>query len=228
MPFLILFVVAIIGLALIPQYWVRKVIREHSHERPDFPGTGGELARHLLDEHKLDGVKVEGTDGGDHYDPLDKAVRLLPQHLDGKSLAAVVIAAHEVGHALQDATGYKPLTLRTRLAQQGQYIEILGSVLMLASPVIMALSRNPYVFLFEIAAALLILSFTVIIHAVTLPVEYDASFSRALPILEKGGYLKPEDMPAARKLLKAAALTYVAAAAMSLIDIARWIRILRF
>ena len=99
----------IFALAVLPQMWVRRVIAAHDAERADFPGTGGEFARHILDEMKLGHVKVEETDAGDHYDPEAKAIRLLPKHFGGKSLAAVVIAAHETGHAMQDASGYPPL-----------------------------------------------------------------------------------------------------------------------
>src|SRR5438067_604545 len=99
-----LVVLAVIcALAVLPQMWVRRVIAAHDAERADFPGTGGEFARHILDEMKLGHVKVEETDAGDHYDPEAKAIRLLPKHFGGKSLAAVVIAAHETGHAMQDA-----------------------------------------------------------------------------------------------------------------------------
>ena len=87
-------------LSFLPQWWVKSVIRRHSAERQDFPGTGGEFARHLLDRLKLDYVGVEQTDAGDHYDPESRTVRLLPEHFDGRSLSAVVIAAHELGHAM--------------------------------------------------------------------------------------------------------------------------------
>src|SRR5215831_11195209 len=88
-----------------PQWWVRHVLARHGGERSDLPGTGGELARHLLDEAGLRGVKVELTGNGDHYDPVERAVRLLPQHHDGRSVAAVAVAAHEVSHAVQHARG---------------------------------------------------------------------------------------------------------------------------
>src|SRR5690349_1387274 len=107
-----LVVLAVIcALAVLPQMWVRRVIAAHDAERAEF-------ARHILDEMKLGHVKVEETDAGDHYDPEAKAIRLLPKHFGGKSLAAVVIAAHETGHAMQDAVGYPPLQARTRLAKQ--------------------------------------------------------------------------------------------------------------
>jgi hypothetical protein len=139
-----------------------------------------------------------------------------------------VIAAHEVGHAIQDAKGYGPLKTRVRLARQAQRFQAVGAVVMLASPLVVLLAKSPSILVVEIMAGLMMLSFAVLIHAVTLPVEFDASFRRALPVLEAGRYLEPQDMPAARQILRAAALTYVAAAALSLLDVMRWIRMLRF
>jgi Zn-dependent membrane protease YugP len=221
-------IVVLVGIAVFPQIWVKSIIKRHGEERADIPGTGGELARHLLDGMKLGHVKVEQTDQGDHYDPVAKVVRLSPQHMNGRSLAAVVIAAHEVGHAMQDATSYPPLRARTRLARQAQTIEMIGAVVMLAAPLVMALLRTPHALLFELAAGFVLLATSLLMHAVTLPVEFDASFRRALPVLEQGGFVNARDMPAARQLLRAAAFTYVAAAAMSLINIARWLQVLRF
>jgi uncharacterized protein len=224
---MLLFLAVVAGLAVLPQMWVQRVIAQHSADRPDFPGTGGELARHLLDEMKLTHVKVEETKDGDHYDPDAKAVRLLPQHLNGRSLAALVIAAHETGHAMQDATQYPPLQKRTELARQAATIERIGAVVMLAAPIMVLLARSPHVMLIELAAGVLILGTTIVMHAYTLPVEFDASFRRALPVLKAGRYIPDKDLPAARQLLRAAAFTYVAAAAMSLLDVMRWLRVLR-
>lgn len=220
-------ILAVLGLAMLPQMWVKRVLEENSRERADFPGTGGEFARHLLDEMKLGDVKVEETKAGDHYDPLAKVVRLLPQHMNGRSLAAVVVAAHEVGHAMQDATDYKPLQTRTRLATQAHNVERIGAIVMLSAPLVMAIVKAPALVIVQIGAGLLILASTILMHLTTLPVEFDASFRRALPVLEAGRYIGPADMAAARRILKAAALTYVAAAAMSLLDVMRWFRVLR-
>ena len=225
---MLLILVLVLGLAVLPQMWVRRVIAQHSADRPDFAGTGGEFARHLLDEMKLGHVKVEETKLGDHYDPDAKAVRLLPQHLKGRSLTALVIAAHETGHAIQDATDYRPLKERTRLARQAVWIEKVGAVVMLAAPFVMLLARAPHLLVIEVLAGMAILGLTLAMHAYTLPVEYDASFRRALPLLEAGRYIPEADMPAARRILRAAAFTYVAAAGMSLLDVARWFRVLRF
>jgi uncharacterized protein len=224
---MIVILALVLGLAVLPQMWVRRVIARHSADRPDFAGTGGEFARHLLDGMKLGHVKVEETSLGDHYDPDAKAVRLLPQHLKGRSLTALVIAAHETGHAIQDATDYRPLKERTRLARQAVWIEKVGAVVMLAAPIVMLLARAPHLLIIEVLAGMAILGLTLAMHAYTLPVEYDASFRRALPLLEAGHYIPEADMPAARQILRAAAFTYVAAAGMSLLDVMRWFRVLR-
>ncbi|MFM9939300.1 MAG: zinc metallopeptidase [Hyphomicrobiaceae bacterium] len=224
---IIIILVIAIGLALVPSFWVKRVLQRHAVERTDFPGTGAEFARHLLDEMKLTDVKVEPTELGDHYDPEAKAVRLSADHHSKKSLSAVVVAAHEVGHAMQDATHYPPLAARTRLATQAMKVERFGAIVMLAAPVVLLLVKSPYVLIIELAAGLLILSTTILMHAFTLPVELDASFRRALPVLKAGNYVSDKDMNAARQILRAAAFTYVAAAAVSLLDVMRWLRILR-
>ena len=218
---------ALLALIFLPQMWVRGAIARHSKHRDDFPGTGGELARHLLDEAGLQSVGVELTNTGDHYDPGDKVVRLGPANHDGRSLSAVAIAAHEVGHALQDAQGYGPLKVRTRYAGVVQKIEKTGGLIMLATPVIAAITRAPSIIALELGTGLLVLFSGVAFHLITLPVEFDASFGRALPILRAGKYLDNKDLPAAEHVLKAAAFTYVSAALVSLLDIARWLRILR-
>jgi len=228
MVVLIIIFAIVLVLAVLPQMWIKRVIERHGAERMDFPGSGSEFARHVLDGMKLHDVKVEQTDLGDHYDPAAKAVRLAPAHFKGRSLAAVVIAAHEVGHAMQDATGYPPLVARTRLARQAQRVEKLGAAIMLAAPIVLALAKAPHLILVQIMAGVVVLSMTVVMHAVTLPVEFDASFRRALPLLEAGRYVPDKDMGAARQILRAAAFTYVAAAAMSLLDVMRWFRVLRF
>jgi Zn-dependent membrane protease YugP len=217
----------VFALAVLPQLWVRRVIDRHSADRPDFPGTGGEFARHVLDEMKLTHVGVEETNLGDHYDPDSKTVRLSPSHYKGRSLAAVVIAAHETGHAMQDASGFTPLQARTRLAKQAIRMEKVGAVVMLAAPIVLVLAKAPHILLIEVFVGVMIFALSILLHAVTLPVEFDASFGRALPLLKAGRYIDEADMPAAKQILRAAAFTYVAAAAMSLLDVARWFRVLR-
>jgi uncharacterized protein len=227
MAFGLIVIFGVLALAFLPGMWVKGVIKRHSIERTDFPGTGGELARHLLDGMKLTHVKVEQTDLGDHYDPVEKVVRLSADHMNKKSLSAVVVAAHEVGHAMQDATDYAPLKARTKLAKQAHRVEMLGSVMMLLSPVMLIIAKAPAIMVMQLGTGIVILLFSVFMHAFTLPVEYDASFKRALPVLKAGNYIADRDMISAHQILRAAALTYVAAAAMTLLDVTRWFRVLR-
>jgi len=220
--------ILLLALATLPQLWVLSVMDRHSHDRPDFPGTGGQFARHLLDEMNLREIGVEETQMGDHYDPQSKTVRLSPNNFAGRSLTAVTVAAHEVGHAMQDATRYPPLVARTRLAKTGAIVERVGVFVMIAAPIMAVVVKHPAAMFAQVGAGLLLIGFTVLVHLTTLPVEFDASFKRALPVLRAGQYIPERDMPAARGILRAAALTYVAGALISLINIARWMRVLRF
>ena len=215
-----------LGLVFGPQAWIKSTMKKHGAERQDFPGTGAELARHLLDQAGLQAVKVERIPEGDHYSPVDKAVRLSASNFDGKSVTAVAVAAHEVGHALQHADGYGPLMMRQKLAGYAIAIQRTGSILLMATPIIFMLTRSPIILIAEVVAAFGIMLSTVVIHAVTLPTEFNASFKRALPILSQ--HLPADDMPGATSVLKAAAFTYVASALVTLLDITRWLRVLRF
>ncbi len=224
---LIFLLLLILGAVFGPQMWAKHVLAKHSRVRDDLDGTGGEVARYLLDGLKLTGVKVETTDGGDHYDPLAKAVRLSRENSARRSLTALVVATHEVGHALQDASGYEPFKARTRLVRGGQNVQKIGAGLMMAFPVIAILTRSPQVGLLMFLLGLATLGTSFVIHLVTLPVEWDASFRRALPMMAANSYIPARDQLAAREILTACALTYVAGSLASLLNLWRWIAILR-
>ncbi|MBI5672878.1 MAG: zinc metallopeptidase [Nitrospirae bacterium] len=218
----------IVGLVILgPQLWTRRVFAKHSAPRPDYPGTGAELARHLLNRFDLQHIKVEPTETGDHYDPVSKAVRLTPAIFDGKSLTAITIAAHEVGHAIQDHLGYQPLAERTKLVRIAQGAEKVGAVLMMGIPIAAAVARTPLASVVVLMAGMATMGISTLVHLVTLPVEWDASFGRALPVLRQGRYLSSDDERGARSILTAAALTYVAASLASLLNLWRWIGFLR-
>ncbi len=220
-------ILLLLALVFGPSLWVRHVLKKYSRPEDRYSGTGGELARHLLDRNGLASVTVEPTEQGDHYDPTEKAVRLSESNFHGRSLTAVTVAAHEVGHALQDRDAYKPLVLRGRLVRLVGPLERVAAGVLLFSPLLGALTRAPSLTLLMILAGIFVLAGSTLVHFVTLPTEFNASFSRALPMLKKHSILHQSDGPHARRILTAAALTYVAASLMSLLNIARWWAILR-
>lgn len=223
----LVFIIAIVILIWGPSYWVKHTLTKYSYPEDRYPGTGAELARILLDWANLQTVKVEMTEQGDHYDPVEKTVRLTPEKFNGKSLTAITVAAHEVGHAIQDRDGYLPLKLRTRLVQIAAPIEKLGAAILMIAPLITVITRAPVTGALFFAGGLLTLGTATVIHLVTLPMELHASFARAMPMLEQGKYLIHGDEPHARRILRAAAWTYVSASLMTLLNIGRWWAILR-
>jgi uncharacterized protein len=226
MPFFVL-IVALLALTIVPSFWVQAVIKRYREPANRYSRTGGQTARYLLDTLGLRNVVAEVTDRGDHYDPQAKAVRLSNDNFYGRSLTAVTIAAHEVGHAMQDARGFGPLRLRTHLVHWVAPVEKLGAGLLMAAPLMGAVTRSPRLGLLGLAGGVLILATGVVVHFLTLPTELDASFMRALPLMKQHGVVHPDDLPRARRLLTAAAFTYVAVALQSLLNIARWWAILR-
>ncbi len=218
----------IIAAVFAPKLWVRHVMKRHSAEIPDMPGTGAELAVYLVEKFELDGVTVEKTgENQDHFDPSTKTVRLGPGNYDGKSLTAIAVAAHEVGHAIQYHGNERLITLRTQFAPFARYAERAGVMVFMVMPIATAITRVPYTAGIMIAAGLLCMMTAVVFHLLTLPVELDASFNKALPILTEGKFVAPDEEPAVRSILKAAALTYVAAALADLLSLWRWLIILR-
>lgn len=219
----------LLALFTLPQWWVGRVLKRHSGLREDFPGTGGELAQHLIKEQGLEGVQVEEANLaqgiGDHYDPVDKMVRLTADKLTGRSLTAVVVAAHEVGHAIQDHNKEKTFKARIQAAKFANVAQRIAPIAFWLSPLLALM--NPAASRVTLLVAVLSISASTLVHLITLPVEWDASFGKALPILEKGGYLNAQDMKKARQILLAAALTYVAGSLASLLNVWRWLRYLR-
>jgi len=221
----ILVFIVLLAIFTLPQWWVGRVLKAHDQPREDFPGDAAELAEHLIGKYELEGVEVEGTAMGDHYDPMDKKVRLTEDKLHSKSLTAVVVAAHEVGHAIQHHHKESLFQARITAARFAIVAERIAPVAFWITPLIAAM--NPAASRVSLVVAILSVLASTLVHLITLPVEWDASFGKALPILEKGEYLNDEDMKSARKILTAAALTYVAGSLASLLNVWRWIRYLR-
>lgn len=224
---IIIGILVLLAIIIGPKYLAANALRRHSEPRDYLPGTGGDLARNLLKELGLSEVKVELSEGPDHYDPESKSVRLSQSNLVGKSLTAVAVAAHEVGHAIQDHEQYAPLKMRASLVKFTQRIEKFGAMAMMAIPVIALSTRSPSAGFLTFAVGLVSLGSSALAHIVTLPVEFDASFKRALPILLKGGYISESEEKDVREILRACAFTYVAGSLASLLNVWRWVAILR-
>lgn len=226
MVYLILILLLILLIAA-PQWWAQYTFRRYSKPNPSLPGTGGELARHLLDRFDLPDVQVEQTQpGGDHYDPESRTVRLSPGNYSDRSLTAVAVAAHEVGHAIQHHQNDPRLNLRTRLIKSTAALQRFGGIAMIAIPVVMVLAKTPAAGLLMLALGILSMASATVVHLVTLPVEIDASYGKALPILREG-YISEADQKRVEKVLRAAAFTYVAASLSSLLNLGRWLATLR-
>jgi Zn-dependent membrane protease YugP len=216
MPLVILLIVSVL-LMYLPQWWVRHQMRKHAAELPDLPGTGGELARHLIERFELNGIVVEQAEPGqNHFSPNDKAVRLSPDIHDGKSITAVAVAAHEVGHAIQFHRDEEIFKLRSRYLPLASTMQRAAGYALMLSPLFALLFRTPVGAMFPILLSLLMHVMGALVYLIVLPEEWDASFEKALPILADG-YISEEQLPQARAVLKAAALTYFSAALSSLI-----------
>jgi Zn-dependent membrane protease YugP len=170
--------------------------------------TGAQVARLLLDEQGLSHVSIEETQGrlSDHYDPRSKVLRLSPEVYRSNSIAAAGIAAHELGHALQDSKGYAPLKLRSAIVPATQFGSMLAPWLFIAG-LLLNITALAWV-------GVILFGIAVIFTLVTLPVERDAS-KRAKTMLTSSGILIGDEIQGANKVLDAAALTYVAAAVSS-------------
>lgn len=223
----LLAIAVVLAVLFVPQLWVRYVLERHNRTAEDnFPGNGGELARHLLDRFGLDDVAVEKTEIGDHYDPDARKVRLTADKYEGRTLTAITVAAHECGHALQHAGQETLFMWRSRLAVAAVWATRIGTFMLFAAPVLGLLARAPSPALISVLGGFLVMGFGVVVQLVTLPVELDASFRKALPLLE-AGYLEQNQVPAARRILRAAAWTYVAASLAGLLNFWRWLAVLR-
>lgn len=176
--------------------------------------SGADVARQILNANGLYNVPVEQVPGSlsDHYDPRNRTVHLSPEVFSGRSIASLSVAAHEVGHAIQHAEAYKPMTARA----------MIFPAVNISSAAAMPLAILGLVMGFPMLLDIGILLFTIVVafHMVTLPVEFNAS-SRAIAQMVQGGYIYDEERPLAKKVLSAAALTYVAAASVAVMQLIR-------
>jgi len=207
-----LYVLPAIVLVIYAQIRVKSAFAQYSKCRTRLGYTGGQVAREILDKAGLVDVPVEMTRGwlSDHYDPLKKVLRLSPEVYQSNSVAAVGVAAHEVGHALQDQRGYVPLKMRTGLFPVTAVGSRLGPFLVIAGLFFRWSGL--------INIGILLFSAAVFFTIVTLPVEFNAS-GRAVKQLVQGGYVTDQEVQGVKKVLSAAALTYVAATAQAIMQL---------
>lgn len=205
--------------AIILSMWaqanVNSTFRKYSNTENRFGYTGADAARRILDMNGLYSVKIERIGGNltDHFDPKSNVVRLSDATYSSRSVGSIGVAAHEVGHAVQYATGYSPIKIRNAI------VPAVNICNMLSVPIILLGLFLSYTL---VSLGIVLFSATVLFQLITLPVEFNAS-SRALQTLETQNMLAPDELTGARKVLRAAALTYVAAAVSSIMSLLRLI-----
>ncbi len=212
-PTMILLIPAMI-LAMVAQVKVKSTFNKFMQVGNQRGLTGADVARQILNDNGLSHVPVEQVAGSlsDHYDPRDTTVRLSPEVFSGRSIASVSVAAHEVGHAIQHAEYYKPMTLRAAIFPA---VNISSQAAIPLAIIGLVVGFTPL-----IDIGILLFTIVVAFHMVTLPVEFNAS-SRAIAQLVQGGFIYDEERPLAKKVLNAAAMTYVAAAAVAVMHLVR-------
>jgi uncharacterized protein len=217
----ILLLVPALLLTVYAQIRVSSTFNKYAKIRSGRGLTGAEGARMLLDSSGLQSVPIEMIGGrlSDNYDPRSRTLRLSSDVAESASLASLGVAAHEVGHAVQHAEGYAPMKLRTLLVPAANLGSNLGYILFLAGLIFF---RSPLL----VNVGILFFSAAVLFTVVTLPVELDAS-RRALASLSERGILVSNEIDGARAVLRAAALTYLAAALMAILNLVRMILISR-
>jgi len=182
--------------------------------------TGLQIAQAILTANGLSDIRVEPGQGflSDHYDPIQKRIQLSPQNYEDSSVAAVSVAAHECGHAIQHAQGYVPLNMRTAIFPMANIGSNLAWIFIIAGFIFANRLSVFGVGLLDIG--IFLFTFSVLFQLITLPVEFDAS-RRAIVQLNQLGLVAPEEQQGAKKVLDAAALTYVAAAAAAVLQLIR-------
>lgn len=215
-----LLIFASILITIIAQIYVNSSYSKYKKIKNSKELTGGEVAREILDKHGLSNVYVTETRGflSDHYDPTRKVIRLSKEIYSGTSIASVSVAAHEVGHAIQDKEGYGFMRFRSAMfplvnlsSKAGYFAILIGIIFSIADLIWIGIALEMIILLFQL---------------VTLPVELDAS-KRAKEEIEKNNFLVSKEQIGSQKMLRAAAFTYVASLLTTLIEIFRLVLIAR-
>lgn len=221
--FYLLFLLTFI-FTIVVQVKVSSTFNKYAHVASGAGRTGAEVARRILDAHGLFSVRIEHVKGhlSDHFDPRSNTLRLSDSVYGSSSASAVGVAAHEVGHAIQHAERYAPVIWRGKLVPAVNFASRFSWIAILLGFLVGGVST--ILGSYAIMAGIIMFAATTLFHLVTLPCELDAS-RRALTELELCGWYSDGELGASKKVLRAAAMTYVAALAMSLIQLLRLIRI---
>ncbi len=217
----VVLVIPMLILSVIAQGMVSSRFSKYSKVLTSRNLTASEAARQILDQNGLYNVKIEAISGSltDHYDPKANVIRLSDSVRNSTSVAAVGVAAHEAGHAVQHATGYVPIKIRNAFVPIANLGSKLGIPLIIIGFLLMSFS---YLGDFIVNFGIIFFSAAVLFQILTLPVEFDAS-GRAIKTLGDGGYLEYDEVKMVKKVLSAAAMTYVAAAATSIAQLLRFV-----
>ena len=202
---------------MLPVVWLNYVFKKNDEILPNMPFNGIEFGNQLIKELELKDVSLEKTLIGDHYDLDQRKVKVGEDRLKKKSLTSISIICHEIGHAIQHAENYTPLITRTKLVKNTLWInKIAFAVIYIGLPIIFATGYLPFI---KVCILLILLSLFigVVIHLVTLEVELDASFNKAMPIIKKKIPAVYHD--SCRSILRAAAFTYVVGVFKNLISL---------
>lgn len=203
-------------ISFVPMFWLRYVFYKHDKIMRDMPFDGREFGEIILKEAGIKDVEIVITPVFDHYDVKHKKVNVLESRLSRRSLTSLTIVCHEIGHAIQHHESYKPLEYRTKMIEVVSWCgKIIGGVSLIAMPFFLSTSGVSF---FKLGATLLaaMIGIGLIIHIMTIGVELDASFNRAMPIIKQK--IPSDYHDACRSILLAAALTYVAGVAANLLS----------
>ena len=211
------FLVIVLFISFIPVFWVNYVFKKNDTILPNMPFNAYEFGEDIIKELKLKNVSIEKTLIGDHYDLVERKVKVHEDRFKRKSLTSISIICHEIGHAIQHAQNYSPLITRTKLVKNTQWINKINmAIIYIGFPLIFA---TGFLSLIKLFALIILLStlIGVIIHLITLEVELDASFNRAFPIIKKK--IPKVYHNSCRSVLRAAAFTYVVGVFKDLISL---------
>ena len=216
--FYIILIVVTLALGLGTQGYIKSMYSKYSRVKINLNATGAQIARKMLNDNGLHDVQVKCVEGtlSDHYDPRTRVINLSRGVYTGNDVSALAVACHECGHAIQHAVGYAPLKVRTAIVPIASFSSNVWIILLICGFMFDAIGL--------VYAAIACFGFAVLFQVVTLPVEFDASH-RALVMLQDYGILGETEVKGSKSVLSAAAMTYVASAAASVLQLLRLLMI---